>query len=774
MTGNNTNFEQAMNDGHSAAWDQNWEQAATCYRQALEEFPKHPVALSNLGLALFEMQSFEQALACYQQAAQVLPDDPLPREKIARIHERLGRLGDAVRESIETAELHLKSRNVEKALENWLRAISMQPDHLDTRVRLAMVYERIGRKEDAVNEYLACASLLQHAGDITKAMQVVSYAVKIHPQNEDAHQALAMLQANQPLPKPTRPRGGTGPVRMAEVRQLEASKKKSAAEKPLDPIAEARQQALVDMAAMLFEPVEDKIDNTQPVRRGISMLARGTGKLTLGRSEQTKVLMHIGQSIESQTHGDDEQALKELERIIDLGFSHPALYFDYGLLCTPGNSQRALRYLQKSVKHPDYALASNLVMAQIYQREGSYPQAANAYLMALSLADAATIEAELADDLRQLYEPIIEEHTREKGEEYLKSLCENIASQLIRSDWRQFLQSARKQLPVQPQGSLPLPLAELLLQTNSSEVVEAMTRVRQLVEERKYRTATEEAFNSMEIAPGYLPLHIQVGDILMRMGNLPDAITKYLTAADLYALRGEAAQAINLLKRVIQAAPMELKMRNRLIELLVANGRVEEALHNYIDLAGAYYHLAELKLARQTYTAALRLIQESKIDRSWSVNILYKIADIDRQSLDLRNALRVFEQIRTLEPEDTEARAQIIDLNFRLGQRNTALNEVDGFTALLEHAGKRDSAIEFIKDLIEEHPNSHDLAKRLADLYLRNHQVDLAVKQLDDIADALLQAGNRNAAIAMLNSIIALNPPNLADYQAALEQLKSG
>jgi hypothetical protein len=41
------------------------------------------------------------------------------------------------------------------------------------------------------------------------------------------------------------------------------------------------------------------------------------------------------------------------------------------MLISHRNGQRALRYLQQSVHHPDYALASYLVMAQIHQQEGS-------------------------------------------------------------------------------------------------------------------------------------------------------------------------------------------------------------------------------------------------------------------------------------------------------------------------------------------------------------------------------------------------------------------
>ena len=37
MAGRESIYQEAMNQGHSAAWDQRWEQAAEHYRKAVEE-----------------------------------------------------------------------------------------------------------------------------------------------------------------------------------------------------------------------------------------------------------------------------------------------------------------------------------------------------------------------------------------------------------------------------------------------------------------------------------------------------------------------------------------------------------------------------------------------------------------------------------------------------------------------------------------------------------------------------------------------------------------
>lgn len=766
MAGNEENFRKLMDQGSSAAWEQKWDDAAHFYQQALEEMPDNPQALTNLGLALFEMQDFKSALTYYQKTAALNPSDPVPVEKIANIHERLGHLPEAAQSYMQSAELFLKTRDVDKTIDNWLQAISIQPENLMARTRLASIYDKMGRKADAVIEYLAVASLMQQAGDVTKAYQVVEYVLKIMPEYAEAKQALNLLKNNQPLPKPPRPHGGTAAMRMAEVKHLDAPKITTALKQ--DPISEARQRALVKLAALLFEANEEAHANGQIARRGITTLTRGTGGLSPEVAERARIQLHLNQAIEAQTQGNLTVAAEELERAVEIGLSRAEAFFDLGLLLCDTDEQKTMRYLQQSVNHPDFALGSYLLMGKVMLNTGRFSEAAIAYLHALSLADVELAGEEHADELRQLYETIFEAQSNEKDEAVLRKLCETISNQLMRADWRDYLTKARQELPQQSEGSPLMPLAEMLLETSGSQVVEALAQIRQLAGMKKYRSAMEEAFTALPFAPTYLPLHTQMGELLISEGRTTEAVEKFLITSQLYSLRGEAAQAVRLLNRVTQMAPMDLSIRSRLIELLTSQGRTDEALEQYVGLADIYYHLAELDMARQTYMAGLNLAQQSKANRKWMVQILNKLADIDSQRLDWRNALRMYEQLRTLVPEDAGPHTHLVDLNLRLGQTSNAMAELDGYLTLLDNSGQSAKCIEFLKSLLEDRPKQVEFLQRLAEVYTRGNQNNLAIETLDAMADSLMLGGNKPAAIEAIKKIIALNPPNAKDYQAAL------
>lgn len=770
MSGSQKRFQKNIKRGHSAAWDQEWKQAAHYYRIALEEFPDDPTALTSLGLALFNLEKYYEALQTYKLAAHSAPNDPIPFEKIATILELNGSISEAVQAFMHAAELNMKSENVDKAIENWIKVINLHPIYKDAHTRLAMVYERHGKKNEAVTQYLSIASLLQQIGESDEAMKLVEQAIKTMPDNRDAQQAKKLLQSNRPLPSVEQPKTPLRPIQKTISHQLEDSQ--DTAIKPMDPISEAHSRALSDLAELIFEPSED-IDTSRQINHDeISELAQVTGERPTQPVDSNKILLHVRQVIDFHTKGNEKLAAKELEQALEMGLNHPAANFILGLQKFEEDRNKALRYLQRAVKHPKYSLGSYLLMGKIYETEGNYQLATSAYLRSLHLADTEIASPDQADELWLTYEPVIEEQTTLTDETALKNLCNNISSQLTRPDWRQYLQNARQQLPEQPDGGPPISLVELLLELKTSQVVESLAYIRKLTNEGKIQSAMNEAFRLLQQTPSYLPLHAQIGELLLKEGLIQDAVNKFMLVAQLYNLRGEASHAIQLLMLTIKAAPIDITVRNQLIELLTAQGRITEAVEQYMNIADIHYHLAELDKARKAYSSAFKLAQRHKADHSLRIKILYKMADVDMQRLDLRNTVGVLIQIRRLDPEDAQAWKKLVEIYFRLGEKKSAFKEIDEFTGMLEKSGDLKTAINFLGNITKEWSDNLELHKRLSVLYAQNSQVVQAVEELDFIAESLLDAGNKAGVIATLEEIIALKPPNLVDYKSALTQLQ--
>ena len=770
MAGREDIFKIAMSAGQSDAWDRQWDQAAAQFQKALDEFPENPKALSSLGLALFELQRYDESLHVFQKAAQAAPTDPVPLEKVGKLSERIGDTREAIRSFMKAAELYLKSRDSEKAIANWVCVTQLDTEQLNAHLYLAMVHERLGHLPQAISEYLIGASLLQRAGKVDKASEMVGRALRLAPKNSEVRQAQIMLKNGQLLPKPLQSQGGTGPLRVAQVKHLVSPRDAGLG---LDPVAEARKLALAHLAEVVFE-FSDGAGAPQEPRRGMQSIVRGSGDQNPRQNENNTVMLHIGQAIDAQSRGQESQAAEELEQALIAGFSDAALLFYLGLLQSKTDRlDEALNSLQTAVKHADYALATRLLLGQIQRQRGRLPEAVTEYMEALKTADASVVPPQQADELRQLYEPLIEANTHQSDPAVMEHLCDNIQQLLLRPDWQAQVLQAREQLPKPEADMPPMPLAEILSQAHSSQVIESIGRVRALARTGHLQSAMDEAFESFKYAPTYLPLHALVGDLLIQEGDVQGAIAKYSVVAEAYGVRGETTQAVNLLRRIVQVAPMDLQARTRLINQLAARGLVDEAIGEYIDLADIYYHLAELDMARETFATALNLAQRGGANGSWNAKLMRRMADIDMQRLEWRPALQIFEQVRTLEPDDLAVRKSLIDLNFRLDQPSQAGVELDDLLAQLHSTGQGKQAIPLLEELAGEYPKLAFLHRDLAEEYRQAGRIQDALIQLNSLGKILLEGGDRQGAIQTIETILTLNPPNPENFKSLLAKIRA-
>lgn len=749
-----------MRQGHSAAWDQRWDQAAKNYREALTEVPDDYLALNSLGLALMEQSQFDEALQVYRKAAKRSPEDPAPQENMAKIYEAQNRIEEAVLLSFQAADLYLKAHNADRAVQNLQRVSSYRPQNMRAHTQLAVIYEKIGRLPSAVKEYLAAATITQHNGDAQTARQMVEYALKIQPNNQEAVSSYERIRAGKLMPvyEPKK----SGPLNRSALHDQNRSRE------PLrDPIEDATHYALGIIADLVLDPSE-----TNPLFQSLHL----TENSSAGKSESERIsaLNHLLAAVEAHSRGRSVQAATEAEKAINAGVTHPAVYFLLGFLSHKNDEQKSLQALARSASDSRLAMASELLIGETLEGQKNYTEAVDAYLRAMYEADATTLPVEMSAALRQQYRQISDQIIKMQDPEKLHAVCRSINSQIYRRGWRQQVLGIRQLLPPASPEAPPNALVMLMLLPNSSQIVAGLARAQRLVSNNDLLPALEELYYDLQLAPTETLLHELIATMMIKREHIDAAIEKYLLIARKYELTGDRNQAVRVLSQAQQLAPTNLTIRNRLIELLFSLERRDDAIRQYLDLAETYYRLADLDKARGTYLNVLRLSQKGEANRAWSIEILKRVADIDLQRLDWRQALRIFDQIRGLDPEDMETRASLVELNYRLGQDAAAISELDSAVTFYDQMNKIPTAMRMVSSLVAIRPDNSDMQSRLFAVSHRVKNMNDAISLLDSYADELLEAGNKPAAIVHLETIIALGPPNTMEYRKVLEQLRIG
>src|SRR3954453_7420269 len=203
MARNREAYEQAMNSGHNAAWDQEWGMAVASYGRAIQEFPEDPEAHIHLGLGLLEMGRLEDALKVYPRAHQLAPDDPIPLEKSADVLERMGRLREAAQQYVNVSEVSLAPGELDKPIGNWERATRLTPGLIPIHAKLAQAYERIGDKKKAIHEYLTLAFNFKRVKDGDKAIKATQRALRLDKKSAQVLNILPVLEPGAYIVLPT-------------------------------------------------------------------------------------------------------------------------------------------------------------------------------------------------------------------------------------------------------------------------------------------------------------------------------------------------------------------------------------------------------------------------------------------------------------------------------------------------------------------------------------------------------------------------------------------
>jgi tetratricopeptide (TPR) repeat protein len=767
MTERPNRFQNAMNQGHTAAWDQDWRQAVDYYKQALEESPDDPIALVSLGLALYELGLYEEALEYYSRAGEVSPEDPLPLEKVSQLYELLGQSEKAVKPSFMASELYLNEGNVAKAVECLARVTRIDVENLPAHSRLALIYERTNRKNRAVTEYLIVASLLQHAGVGEDARQSVEHALTLIPASPEAQEALALIDNGKYIPKPLPSRVDPDQLKQIEVAPVEEEILEKEEESELDPIAQAHQIALLTLANIVFEQQGEGNDwiPKDP--------ANGQGQIS-GNGNFEKLSAHFQQAVVLLGEGMEYEAADQLELAVEAGLDHPAAYFELGRMLAHGDRlESSVRYLQRANREPDYSLAAWILLGRTLRFMRRLNEATTSYFEALRIADAQAVPEEQAEDLLRMYDPVIEAEAKQTNPDVKNKLCDLIEDLLFRPDWRHHLAEVRADYQIDIEGSPVVPVGDLLSNPQGSRIVESINTINQYARSGFLRSAMEEAYLALQFAPTYLPLHSYMGELLLKQEHIPEAIQKFGTIAQTYRARGESLNAIQILQRIIKAAPMDLAARMQLILLLEEKRRFNEAIQEKIKLADVYYNLADLTRAREVYLEAYQLAEKRGLSRDIKVSIMHYIADIELQSLNWKQAVKIYEQIRKTDPGNYQATEKLIELNLRLGQDEQVQSELDEYSSMIEYSGEGQELLVYLEKLAEEYPDRTYLRQRKAEIYQHKGQLREAIKELDAIGEVLLNAGDNEGAIQVIESILALDPPNKDDYQELISQLKS-
>jgi len=766
MAGNRQVFDLAIKRGNAFARQQAWDKAAAEYQRASNEFPDNLNVLVAAGTALANCKRLPDALAVFQRVLQLKPDDLTTLERIANVQEQMSKLADAAQTYAAMGDLYSQQGNTDQAVDIWTRAGRLAPNNIEVHQKLAAAYQAQDKLKQAVAEMLALVKIYQKKGQIDQAAQQCKAALSLDPRNTGALKTMDTIRIGRgtgtlpPLPEapaaPVLPAPPVGPE--LTWGEMEALTTQEGPKRSASPVEQAAQKALSDLAESIFE--ETLAAPPRPDARGAA-----------ARLNKKEIDALITQAIEYQTVGQSRQAIAAYQRILE-AVELPAARFALGLLYEQEMAfDEAAAQFQQSVGHDDYALGSHFALGECCRARGRADEALRHFVQVLKIVDLGTVKREQADDLAALYDNLADDLAQgDRAAQFTDSVVEFLSCQ----DWDDKARDARQRLDsLTDEGATAISLAEVLTVPHAEEVLQSLALTQEYTQRGQFYTAMEEAYTAILYAPDYLPMHRRVADMLWESGRQEESVAKYLIIADTYQVRGDSRHAMTIYQRILRLMPMDVQTRSKLIDLLISHGEMDKAIEQHMALADTYYQLADMDKARETYQATMNYVPRASNSKRWAQQILHKVGDIDMQRIDWRRAIQDYEQIKAIVPDDEKARLLLIELHFKTGDSARAIKELDELLMSYTSSGKGRQVVPTLEEQTRNHPNEMGMRMRLARAYHGSGMTAQAIEQLDALGDLQLQAGLSKEAAATIRGIIALNPPNVAEYQQVLAQISA-
>jgi tetratricopeptide (TPR) repeat protein len=106
--------------------------------------------------------------------------------KLAELYTQQGLFNDARAQYLQVAEEFLRAGELEQSVRIFQKILEMDPDNVQMRVRLAEVYIRLGKKEDAWQIFSAAADSLRARGSLLAAEEILQRMLTLDPANPHA------------------------------------------------------------------------------------------------------------------------------------------------------------------------------------------------------------------------------------------------------------------------------------------------------------------------------------------------------------------------------------------------------------------------------------------------------------------------------------------------------------------------------------------------------------------------------------------------------------
>ncbi len=617
--------------------------------------------------------------AIWKRALEIDTSDVESHEGLISVLEKQGseRVEEAIAAILRLSEIHRKAERPKKAVECHRRALSLVPDRHAIRDELAQMLLSIGDWPSALEEYLALAQAHLDKEDLPKSRAYFEKVLELDSENVDALRTLIQI-----------------------VRRLGDHEAHIAFSTRLAGIY-TQVSDLADAAQCYREMVEFSPDHIE-------------GWETLGslleQSGQAREAADVWSNLASlyEAHGDLYAAIEKMQKIEAVNPSDIANLQRLAYLSARTKDSQTGQRLARLVEVCE--TAGNLDAAfeacgkwTEFDSDDPAPRRARARILAATGKNEEAVEdLSAAATLHQ---------GREEPAEAAATLADLLDLAPQRIDERE-----RYCLLLKSAGENDRAIDQFLILADTYEAQDDIAR------------AISRCRDILNLNSASLDAHTRLLRLYVSRNEIPLALAEVNWLLEHYSRAGEIQQVREILEAGLQLDPHNIVLLERLAQLHVDTGRLDEATNQYL-------RIAEAALVRG----------------------------------DIQRATHAMECARDCSPDDGEIRRNLAEIYVRQGNHKSARLEFYEIARLYLAQGLVADARGTLDALIIQTPKDEQLREKIATLYLDHGIPELAALQFVELARLKFQEQDPNGVVAYARRALEIKPRTIEAKELLVE-----
>jgi tetratricopeptide (TPR) repeat protein len=293
--------------------------------------------------------------------------------------------------------------------------------------------------------------------------------------------------------------------------------------------------------------------------------------------------------------------------------------------------------------------------------------------------------------------------------------------------------------------------------------------------------------------------YLSLADLYAKQGLMMEAKSHYQIVVDEYIKRGKTREAGDVLKKMAEIDPGDLKVRSKLADIYTREGSSGKAVDEHIAIAEELHkkgHLAEalqvlekglkldpsssrlrselarIHLVQRSYDKAAHYLEEALKGAPNDPQILSRLGEAHLGAKKIQEAEAIFKRLLALNPDDDDARAQMARVYLQQGQLDHAFDQLQPVVNRLLERKDAARAATLLQQIVQKNPSHAKSLQKLVDVYRAGQNETALVTTYSQLAEAYINQKDFGQAATALEALVQREPQN-QQHRTKLDFVKS-